>query len=117
MSYPKLGYLFVRHHSTILNSCRNVSARLKKDKWLADKVDDIVRTVDPDRALLQCKYNFVLSGCDINKISSIAKDLMLRATDLDSKAVVINVSFLSGHRQSSMSKTNKRSSSFVGGVL
>ena len=56
MSFPEVGKLFERDHSTVMQACDRISALLRSNRDFADELDRVVRFIDPRHRILESTW-------------------------------------------------------------
>lgn len=97
MSYPDIGRAFLRHHTTVIQACREVSKKLRKFPKYADELDELVRFVDPSSHILETTYHFTLVGDhDIKKLHELSENVLHIAESKEISTILVTFKLLRG---------------------
>jgi hypothetical protein len=96
LSYPDLGQLFGRHHTSILASCRKVSKRMRTDNEFADQLNDYIRAIDPRHRILEHTYDLVFDEERYDELLLVVKEMITVAKQKDIKTIVARFTLLRG---------------------
>lgn len=76
MSFPDVGRMFERDHSTVMQACDRISAQLRTDREFADELDRIVRFIDPRHRILESTYSYTFNDGDIEQLVESARHIL-----------------------------------------
>jgi hypothetical protein len=108
MSYPRIGRAFLRDHSTVIQGCKNISARLRKDSEFADLLDSVVRYIDPKHRILEANYQFTLTGDELKTLPKLVDDLLALCNRKEINTVSVHFQLLRGSNREDPYSENQR---------
>jgi len=96
LSFPDIGRVIGRDHSTVLNGCDKISRLLRQDPAFADELDRLVRFIDPRHRILESTYRFVLNNEQILNLPELSEQIMEIACDRSVNSVEVTYRLLRG---------------------
>jgi hypothetical protein len=96
LSYPDLGQLFGRHHTSILSACQKVSERMRTDNEFADHLNEYIRAIDPKHRILEHTYDLVFEDDRYDELLLVAQEMVTNARRKGIKTIVAKFTLLRG---------------------
>jgi len=96
MSFPDVGRIFDRDHTTVMQACDRVSHELRSDSKFADELDQVVRFIDPKHRILETTYRYVCNDEGIEDLPAIAIRIMELALEKKVNTVAVTFQLLRG---------------------
>lgn len=76
LSFPDIGRLFERDHSTVMQACDRISALLRSNREFADELDRVVRFIDPKHRILESTYSYTFNDEELGRLVESAQHIL-----------------------------------------